>query len=319
MATIYRLKQSWYINYWEDGKRKRKSLGKLSEAEAEAQLAVFERSVGAPPPAAGPTFTTWANEYMRWHSHEFPDSYYRVEQIARSHLVPVFGDIHIGTLTPKAVEAYKHKRLESVSPGSVIKEMRTLQAIINLAVEWDVIPRNPIKRVKPPKDLHSKPSTWYSKDELKVIYQASEYGPTWQLMANTGLRRAEALHLEWKNIDSDGIRLVSDAEARTKSGKWRLIPLSEGAKKALKSFNGKGRVLPRLNPYSYTRAFSRDVKRSGLEGSLHCLRHTYCSHLVMAGVPLRTVQVLAGHSSFTTTEKYSHLAPDHLKGAVISL
>jgi len=35
----------------------------------------------------------------------------------------------------------------------------------------------------------------------------------------------------------------------------------------------------------------------------------------MAGIPLRTIQKLAGHAHFSTTEKYAHLAPDHLKDA----
>lgn len=52
------------------------------------------------------------------------------------------------------------------------------------------------------------------------------------------------------------------------------------------------------------------------KGSLHCLRHTFRSHLVIAGAPLRTVQKLAGHASFTTTEKYAHLSNDHLSDAI---
>jgi len=319
MARIYQRNGSWYLDYFKEGKRSRRSLGKVSEAEAQVQLTALERRLDAPPPAAGPDFLTWAEEYSHWHSGEFPDSYYRVESIIRCHLIPAFGDLAIGMITPRAVEAYKRARSEVVAPGTVVKEIRTLQAMINHAVTWDVIPRNPIKRVKAPKDLRSKPPRWYTKDELQQIYGASEYGPTWQLMANTGLRRTEAMQLEWKNIDTDSIRIVSGAEARTKSGKWRLVPLSDGAKSALRAFKGKGRVLPELAPYSFSRAFSRDAMRSGLDGSLHCLRHTYCSHLVMAGVPLRTVQILAGHASFTTTEKYAHLAPDHLKGAVVDL
>jgi integrase len=319
MARIYQRNDSWYLDHFKDGKRTRRSLGKISEAEAQVQLAALERRLDAPPPAAGPDFLTWAEEYSHWHASEYPDSYYRVEQIIRCHLLPAFGDLAIGMINPRVVEAYKHARLETATPGTVVKEIRTLQAMINHAVTWDVIPRNPIKRVKAPKDLRSKPPRWYTKDELQQIYKASEYGPAWQLMANTGLRRTEAMQLEWKDIDRQGIKILSDAEARTKSGKWRLIPLSKGARSALKAFKGKGRVLPQVAPYSFSRAFSRDVTRSGLDGSLHCLRHTYCSHLVMAGVPLRTVQVLAGHASFTTTERYVHLAPDHLKGAVVSL
>lgn len=319
MATIYKRGKSWYLHFIEAGRQVRRSLGKISEAQAQAELTTLERRLDAPPPAAGPDFLTWAEEYSHWHASEYPDSYYRVEQIIRCHLIPAFGDLAIGMISPRSVEAYKHARLENVTPGTVVKEIRTLQAMINHAITWDVIPRNPIRRVKAPRDLRSKPARWYTKDELKQIYQASEYGPTWQLMANTGLRRTEAIQLEWKNIDNDGIRIESDAEARTKSGKWRLIPLSKGARIALRTFKGKGRVLPQLAPYSFSRAFSRDVTRVGFDGSLHCLRHTYCSHLVMAGIPLRTVQVLAGHASFTTTEKYAHLAPDHLQGAAVNL
>jgi site-specific recombinase XerD len=50
---------------------------------------------------------------------------------------------------------------------------------------------------------------------------------------------------------------------------------------------------------------------AGLRGSgkLHILRHTYCSHLAMAGVPVMEIQKLAGHANLTTTLGYMHLAP----------
>lgn len=51
----------------------------------------------------------------------------------------------------------------------------------------------------------------------------------------------------------------------------------------------------------------------------HDLRHTFCSRLVMRGVPLRTVQILAGHKTITVTERYAHLAPEHLQEAVAML
>lgn len=45
----------------------------------------------------------------------------------------------------------------------------------------------------------------------------------------------------------------------------------------------------------------------------HGLRHTCASLMVMSGASLRAVQKLLGHSSITTTEKYSHLAPDYME------
>ena len=141
-------------------------------------------------------------------------------------------------------------------------------------------------------------------------------------MANTGLRRGELLNLDWSNIHDNTIHVISTEANRTKSGHWRPIPISAGAQCALermgKHFGKKEKTGPiyTSTPPSLSRAFSKVLKRSGITaplGSLHSLRHSFCSHLVMSGVDLTTVQRLAGHSTSKVTEQYAHLAPDHLK------
>ncbi len=123
------------------------------------------------------------------------------------------------------------------------------------------------------------------------------------------------LRKEWDL--GDWLRILSEGSARTKSGKWREVPISAGTRKALDRLGEtNGYVLPRMTPRSLTREFARCLARIPLNGTLHCLRHTFCSHLVMQGVPLRTVQILAGHSSFAVTERYAHLAPDYLTNAL---
>ncbi len=52
------------------------------------------------------------------------------------------------------------------------------------------------------------------------------------------------------------------------------------------------------------------------EFTWHCLRHTFASRLVMAGVDLRTVQELMGHKTIQMTVRYAHLAPKHQLAAV---
>jgi site-specific recombinase XerD len=62
------------------------------------------------------------------------------------------------------------------------------------------------------------------------------------------------------------------------------------------------------------------VKKAGLQNvTLHTLRHTFASQLVMADVPLRDVQELMGHRSFETTLKYAHLSAEHVKRQVLRL
>jgi integrase len=339
MASIYQRGKSWVLQWREGGRgsrQHRRNLGPVTEAEAQAQLAAHRQRLVGGPPAAGPTFSAWCETYATWHSQEYPDSYFRVEQILRTHLIPAFGPLPLLGITREVVEAYKQARIRAqAAPGTVQKELRTLQAAMNRAVFLGVIPRNPAAGVKPPRDLASAPPRWYSREELAAIYRVElevpkcttaddaelhrAYRWSWQLMVNTGLRRGEALALHRGNIGQEEIRVISTEEARTKSGRWRLVPLSAGAREALESLPKKGYVLPRVRPESLSRAFDRTTERAGLGGSIHCLRHTYCSHLVMQGVPLRTVQQLAGHASYRTTERYAHLAPGHLQDAVRGL
>jgi integrase len=322
MATIYWRGRCASLNWVEAGERRRESLGAVTPAEAEAALTgLGRRLAGRDQSAAGPVFGEWAHDYALWHRDEYPDSYPRVEQILRCYLIPYFGLMPIGGITRQEVEGYKHGRLGGAAAGTITKELRTLQACLNKAVDWEIIPVNRARGVRPPKDLASRPPRWYTREELAAIYAADTlHAHIWRLLANTGLRRGEAQQLRRGDVGADAIRVVSAPGARTKSAKWRLVPITAGARIALQGLAREGDlVIPKVTPYSLTRAFARTVGRVGLDGNLHCLRHTYGSHLVMAGVPLRTVQVLMGHSTILVTERYAHLAPGHLQEATRGL
>lgn len=319
MATVYPRGKSWYLNWSENGVQERKSLGAVSahDAEVARKTKEYELATGRRVFVASAGFDEHLERYLTWHRSEYPDSHFRVQQIAEQHLGDFIGKA-LSQITTGDVERWKVSRLAQVKRGTVAKEVRTLKAILAKAVEWEEIERSPADKVEQPRNLDDEPIHWYSKAELAKLYRR-RHGLTWKLIANTGLRRTEARQLKLSRVDLAGghIDVVSASEARTKSGKWRRIPLSDAGKEAAEALiaqhGSTGYVLPRITGPSLSRAFLADCKALGIDGSLHSLRHSYGAHLVMAGVPLRTLQVLMGHASFKTTERYAHLGADHLR------
>lgn len=301
----------------ETRKRRRLSLGKVGtiprrELDDILRIKDYELSTGARLLNAhrrpAPTFGDFVRHtYLLWHRAEYPHSHFRVAQILHDHLLPEFERKPLNLITVAEVEAFKSVRRFRVRASTVTKELRVFQAVINRAVALKVISENPVSIVKPPQQLDSKPHRWYSADELVRLYAASSYGPIWRLLANTGLRRGEVLILRRLWVQEKTIRVLSTGEERTKAGEWRDIPRTDGASIALAALEGEGvYVLPRIAPGSLSRACLRDARACGLDGSLHTLRHTYICHMLLAGVPIRTVQLYAGHASITTTEKYAY-------------
>ena len=143
------------------------------------------------------------------------------------------------------------------------------------------------------------------------------------------------LNLKWENIDFSTRLLYLE---QTKSGEWQTVPINEDARQVLvRRMRLRDEICPDT-PWVFfhmvrtvnTKAGDRvkDVKKSfntactrlGIENfHIHDLRHTFASWLVMEGVPLFEVSKLLRHASIQMTERYAHLAPDHLHDAVANL
>ncbi len=314
MAWITWRNKRAYLRYRDaTGCVKTKSLGVISKQEATAAKNSFELRKNRPA-AAGVVFGVLVDKYLDWRKWEYPASNKRVRQMLNTYLVPVFGSTPIGALTLEAAEQYKIDRLKVAAPGTVQKEVRTLKAVLNKAIEWGMLNRNPLAALKAPKVLTSAAPPYYSIDELNRLYAACvapDHAAMWRFLANTGLRRAELINLRQDDLRDNGIHVVSREHGRTKSGKWRLVPYTDGSKRAidvLTSGRSDTFFVDRYHKDSISRACKVSLQRAGLPGSLHWLRHTFASHLVMQGVELRAVQQVMGHSTIAVTEQYAHLS-----------
>ena len=298
-------------------RRRRLALGKVGsvpkrELDAILKAKEFELSTAARLLNANrrpsPTLGQFATEYLLWHKGRYPDSHYRIAQIVDDHILPEFAPVPMNLIDDEKAEAWLQKRLKLAAASSVIKEFRTLNAMLNRAVKLKRLAENPLKDVEAPQNLESKPHHWFeSKADRAKLYRQSEYGPYWKFMANTGIRRGEAMIARKDWIRGRDIFIQSTGEERTKSGQWRRVPLTDGAMEALEAMPDNGEYLfPRMALPSLSRACARDIRAAGLKGSLHSLRHTYICHLLLANTPIRTVQLYAGHAHITTTEKYAY-------------
>jgi integrase len=163
-----------------------------------------------------------------------------------------------------------------------------------------------------------------------ITGQECEAEPGWAylralvtLYIETGMRCSEALALaDPKNIRRSGggkLDAIWLEHGDTKSGKGRLIPLTTRGAEALT------RVLahPSHGKWDNIRCgqmFRRVMRATKLEDiTLHTLRHTCASRLVQAGVNIYDAAAWLGHSTVTMTERYAHLAPGHLRGALDAL
>lgn len=323
MASVYQRKdnQHWMLQWRQNNKPYRIDLtSKFSvtlekEALKYKQAKESELKFGKKILGNNLIFSNFAEEYKDWYVVEYPTSYYRVEQIIDQHLAPFFGFTPIDLIKIKFCEEYKVTRLKTgIKRETVKKEMRTLKAMLNKACEWEYLDFNPIANLKYPKSIDSKPPHFFTADELEKIYTTSDRAHWWKFLANTGLRVGEAQALRRKWIGREGLKVISSEGQRTKSGKWREVPLFEGAQEALDEFTQKELLLfPPMTRSSFSRSAIKHFKRAEVGGSAHSLRHSFCSHLVMQGTSLRVVQVLAGHSKLEVTEKYAHLAPGYIQ------
>jgi integrase/recombinase XerD len=140
------------------------------------------------------------------------------------------------------------------------------------------------------------------------------------------MRSGELFSLRWRDADcKNGSIRVWPYEGYSPKGKRPGdIPIPNMLKRILLKLS-KNRELDDLafRPYTHNhtlcKQFAKISKKMGMKGTLHDLRHTFDSHLPMAGVLIQVISELVGHSNITTTTIYAHLSPTAHKDAIEKL
>jgi site-specific recombinase XerD len=206
------------------------------------------------------------------------------------------------------------------APATMNRHRALLSLTYRLAIRNGKVKENPARQVRHRLENNARIRFLSPEEEktLRTAIQAAfpERVAELELALHTGMRMSEQYRLRWEDVSFTRRTLTIQ---RSKNGETRHVPLNKAALAALmtleKSANGSdfvcgGAVEPR-------RWFEPVVKAANLTAfSWHCLRHTFASRLVMAGVDIRTVQELMGHKTIAMTVRYSHLAPKHTLAAV---
>ena len=261
-----------------------------------------------------------ALEYSKAHKRS-----YRDDEVRMARLREWLGQRPAESVSPQEIERWLLAKAEDLKPATLNRYRALLSLVYRLAMQNGKVQSNPARLVRQRKEENGRIRFLSTEEELALraairkdyLNREAEL----DLALNTGLRRSEQFGLTWDGVDFERRVLTV---LRSKNGEARHIPLNDAAILALRSVE----AYKNGSPYVFLASdgtrlcsprfwFSAAVEAAGLKDfTWHCLRHTFASRLVMAGVDLRTVQELMGHKTIQMTVRYAHLAPHHRLAAV---
>ncbi|HMK29501.1 MAG TPA: site-specific integrase [Terriglobales bacterium] len=257
-----------------------------------------------------------ALEYSRLHKRSYRQDCYRMAR-----LIGWFGNLPADSVTPEKIEQRFSE--QHWAPATINRCRALLSLAYRLAIRNGKVRENPARLVPHRLEDNARLRFLDKKEEaclrVKVRELYPEHEPEFDLALYTGMRRGEQYGLCWEDVDFER-RLFTIP--RSKNGTMRSVPLNATALHALVELhagNGSSELVcgGAKSPRHW---FEPAARAAGLtDFTWHCLRHTFASRLVMAGVDIRTVAELLGHKTLAMTMRYAHLAPDHQRAAVEKL
>ena len=226
--------------------------------------------------------------------------------------------------------ALTRKNLGKRSQGRALSAVRSL---FRFACREGILEANPAQGVRTPKAPKTLPRH-LRPGEVESLIEAPEGDEPLvrrdrailELLYAAGLRVSELVGLDWTDVDLPGrvVRVLG------KGSKERMVPFGRPAAESLRRWlevwetvrapgedeapvflNHQG---GRLTDRSVRRVIDKWVDAAAVARGVHphTLRHTFATHLLEGGADLRAIQELLGHSSLSTTQRYTHLEVDRL-------
>jgi integrase/recombinase XerC len=223
-----------------------------------------------------------------------------------------------------------HQIRSGLSKTTVGRRLAVVRSFLKFMHREGYLEVNPAKLVSSPKTSRLLPRFLSVDDAFSLVERPEGIGfmpardrAILELLYSSGLRVSEAAGL---NVDDVNTR-EGLVKVRGKGRKERLLPIGSKAVDALKSYLVEKILLRRrdsalflnrrggrLSDRGIRRIVVKYAKLCGIDGKMgpHTLRHSFASHLLQDGADLRVIQELLGHSSLSTTQKYTHLDITHL-------
>ena len=219
---------------------------------------------------------------------------------------------------------------DGLSKTTAARRLASVRSFLNYLCREGYIKSNPAKLVTTPKTEKRLPKFLSVDDAFSLMEQPDGIGflpardrAILELLYSCGIRVSEIAELDIEDINTkEGL-----VKVRGKGKKERLLPLGSKAADAIRTYTGEKMLLKKKNRAMFlnkrgTRLSDRSIRRIVVKYSRmigvseqigpHTLRHTFASHLLQAGADLRVIQELLGHSSLSTTQKYTHIDITHL-------
>lgn len=233
---------------------------------------------------------------------------------------------NVDVLTLRGFLAHLHT--QGTARSSIARKLAALRTFFRFLTREGILEKNPARLISTPRQEKKIPGRLEEEEVEKLLECPDRSNPLGrrdhailELFYATGLRVSELVGLDRSSLELDA-RLV---RARGKGKKERLVPYGEPAVDALERYlrdrqelaqrgpgtdalflNARGQRLTERSVHRLVRKYMKQAAlRSGL--SPHSLRHAFATHLLERGADLRSIQELLGHSSLSTTQKYTHL------------